>query len=166
MVHDELSSIDMHTRCTWNAMTLTLEHKKIIAAVALAAVLAAVYLYQNNLRQLPEIPVLPGVKNIERLVNTGASGTPIDPLEVVTFIVDGEATQVEQFFRGAMHQKGWRQDRCCRGHYTHINRNRDLVGSYMADVSVVGGGSASYVTIQVTHGIRACDCVEAPVETP
>ena len=147
-------------------MTMTLEHKKIIAAIVLVAVLVFVYLYQNSLGQVPDIPVLPGAKNVQRSVNTGASGTPIDPLEAVSFTVDDESARVEQFVRGAMQEKGWRQDRCCRGHYTHSNRNPDWMGSYKADVSVMGGGSVTYVTIQVTHGVRACDCVEAPVEAP
>ncbi|HEX8219209.1 MAG TPA: hypothetical protein VF914_08345 [Chloroflexia bacterium] len=151
-------------------MTLTLEHKKIIAAVTLVAALGFVlvdtYVDGSNRSRLPEIPVLRGAKNVQRSVNIGASGTPIDPLEVVSFVIDGESQQVEQYVRGAMQQKGWRQDRCCRDHYTHLNRDPDLVGSYMADVSVVGGGSATYVTIQVTHGKVACDCLEAPVEAP
>jgi hypothetical protein len=151
-------------------MILTPERKKIIVGITLGAglVLVMVFLYVNgnNRSQLPDIPVLAGAKSVQRSIDTGASGTPIDPLEVVNFVVEGESQQVEQYVRSAMHQKGWRQDGCCRGHYTHINSDPDLIGSYMADVSIVGGGSASYVTIQVTHGVRACDCVEAPVEAP
>ena len=147
-------------------MTMTLEHKKIIAAIVLVAVLVFLYLYQNSLGQVPDIPVLPGAKNVQRVMAADASGTPSDALEAVSFTVDDEPAQVEQFVRGAMQEKGWRQDRCCRGHYTHSNRNPDWIGSYTADVSVMGGGSASYVTIQVTHGVRACDCVEGPVEAP
>ena len=141
-------------------MTLTLEHKKIIAAIVLVALLASVYLYQSKRRQLPDIPVLPGARNVQRVVNTGAIGSPDDPLEAITFIVDGERTQVEQGVSGAMQQKGWRQNRCCRSHYTHINSEPDLVGSYMADVSAQEGGSSISVTILVTHGIQACDCIE------
>jgi hypothetical protein len=141
-------------------MTLTLEHKKIIAAIALISVLAFVYLYQTNLRQLPDIPVLAGAKNVQRMVNIDASGLPTDPLAVVSFIVDGESTQVAQFVRGAMQQKGWRQDGCCRATYRHVNRNPDRVGSYLAEVSVQGGGSSTSVTIRVTHGIHTCDCLE------
>ena len=147
-------------------MTLTLAHKKTFAAVTLVAALAFVLIFMyvdgNNRSRLPDIPVLQGAKNVQRSVNIGASGTPIDPLEVVSFVIDDESQQVEQYVRGAMQQKGWRQDRCCHSRYTHLNRDPERIGSYMADVSIMGGGSTTYVTIRMTHGTGACDCIEKP----
>ncbi len=141
---------------------MTSEHKKIIAALVLVALLVLVFLFPYNREHLPEVPILSGATNVQRAVNLDAAGSPDDPLEAITFTVEDEPRRVEAYVKGAMQQHGWQQDSCCRYLYRHPNRASHRVGTYMAEVNIEGTESSAYVTIRVTHGKIACDCTGTP----
>jgi len=110
--------------------------------------------------QVPDIPVYPGARNVQKVIDHNGIETSDGPvLGLITYETPASAKEVLTYYKDTLERKGWKNDWCCKELYRFERYGRNHSFSYQAWIYAEETESGqTNVRIEVRYGAVACDC--------